>query len=103
MIRIGFECVGTFDIYYSRSIWHNNGTIIFKGICNIGHGSKISVNIIGNNVWICCRNSILKGSKIPDGCVLAAGSLIFRVFSENNCIIGGNPCKILKNNISWRS
>lgn len=56
---------------------------------------------IGNNVWICCRNLILKGSKIPDGCVIAAGSLTTGKFDEINCIIGGNPSKIFKSGITW--
>ncbi|MDN3584450.1 acyltransferase [Mucilaginibacter flavus] len=57
--------------------------------------------IIGNKVWIGCRCNILKGSLIPDGCVVGSGSLITKKLSGENNIFGGNPTRILKSNITW--
>ena len=65
--------------------------------------SKINEEvIIGNNVWIGSGVTILKGSKIPNGCVIACNSVINEKFTEENCLIGGIPAKILKKNIKWR-
>lgn len=58
--------------------------------------------IIGSNVWIGCGVTILKGVKIPDGTIIAAGSLVNKSFSERNTLIGGMPAKVLKNGVSWK-
>lgn len=42
--------------------------------------------IIGNNVWIGANSIILKGSKIGDDCVIAAGTVVKGKFEENTLI-----------------
>lgn len=61
--------------------------------------------VIGNHVWMGCRCTILKGVKLADHLVVAAGSTISKSFSSENIIIGGcgNDQRILKKNISWGS
>ncbi|WP_434581361.1 acyltransferase [Sulfurimonas sp. NW15] len=56
---------------------------------------------IGNNVWIGARSLILKGSVIPDGCIVGANTTITKSFTTKKSIIAGNPAEILKENISW--
>lgn len=56
---------------------------------------------IGNHVWIGTRAVILKGAKIGDGCIVAAGSVVTKSFPDN-CLIGGVTAKIIKENISWK-
>ncbi|MFB5193647.1 acyltransferase [Neobacillus sp. KR4-4] len=69
--------------------------------------SKVPINhnrevIIGEKVWIAAKVDILKGTVIPDHCVIAYGTLVAgKVFTESNCIIGGAPLKILKHSIDW--
>lgn len=67
-------------------------------------GKKVTPNeiIIGNNVWIGCGVKIYKGSVIPDGCVIAANSIVRGVFSSNNSLIGGHPAKVIKEAINWK-
>lgn len=50
---------------------------------------------IGKNVFIGCNCLILKGTVIGDNCTVGAGSVVSGVFEEN-CIIAGNPAKIIK-------
>ncbi len=57
--------------------------------------------IIGNHVWIMSRCIILKGTHLPDGCAVAANSLVNKKFNEENLLIGGTPAKIMKHNIRW--
>jgi acetyltransferase-like isoleucine patch superfamily enzyme len=57
--------------------------------------------IIGNKVWVGCRCTILKGSIIPSGSIVAANSLVTKKLTGDNCIFGGNPMKVLKENITW--
>lgn len=162
MIQIGFGDVGLFDNKKSRSIWDVSGNIIFRGNCQIGHGSKISVGekgnlvigkdflvtaestivafdhvefgnncllswdilimdtdfhpikdengfvingnkpiFIGNKVWIGCRTMVLKGSVIPDNTVIGANSMVTHQLEKSNSIYVGNPCKLIKEKISW--
>lgn len=55
--------------------------------------------VIGSNVWICANSTILKGSIVPDGCIVGANSLVNKEFKEDNCLIAGNPAQIKKRNI----
>ena len=58
-------------------------------------------NTIGDKVWIGCRTTILKGSVIPDGCVIGAGSLVTgKIFSPNTIIIG-SPAKSVRTIDGW--
>ncbi|WP_212667546.1 acyltransferase [Gottfriedia acidiceleris] len=57
--------------------------------------------IIGNKVWIGCRCTILKGTIIGDGNVVAANSVVTANYNNENSIIGGNPIRTLKDKIYW--
>jgi len=52
--------------------------------------------IIGNNVWIGSKVIILKGAKIGDNSIIAAGSVVLGKEYPSNVIIGGNPARIIK-------
>lgn len=50
---------------------------------------------IGKNVWIGSNSTILAGVTIGDGAIIGAGSIVTRNVPEN-CVVAGNPAKILK-------
>lgn len=54
--------------------------------------------IIGKNVWIGSDVRICKGVTIGDGSIIAANAVVTKSCPPN-CIMGGNPAKILKTNI----
>lgn len=56
---------------------------------------------IGEHVWVGSNVTILKGSKIPNGSVVASGSLVCSQFHEENILIGGNPARVLRHEITW--
>ncbi len=58
--------------------------------------------IVGNHVWIGARCTILKGSEIPNGCVIASNALVAGKLLEERALYGGQPAKILKENITWQ-
>ena len=163
IIKIGEYNVGSLDFKCERTIWQNNGTVIFNGAANIGSGSRLSVNeegllrigsafcitgkstiicnseitignncllswdilimdtdfhhihdynneiinpqesiVIGDNVWICCRNMIFKGVRICNDVVIAAGSKITKDITTPNAIIGGiDKQLVIKEKIYW--
>lgn len=55
---------------------------------------------IGDNVWIGCNSIILKGVTIGDGAVVAAGSVVTKDVPPKT-LVGGNPAKVLKEDIYW--
>ena len=70
--------------------------------------SKITLNqnkaiVVKNNVWIGCRNTILKGTYIDNGSVIASNSLINSSFKNKTNIIIGDKNKIIRENIYWEA
>lgn len=55
----------------------------------------------GNNIWMGCRCLVLKGSNIASGTIIAANSLLSGKNSKENCVIGGNPTRVIKENVFW--
>lgn len=58
--------------------------------------------VLGNHVWVGSEASILKGSFIPDGCVVGFKSNVCGFFENSNSAIVGNPAKVIKNDIVWK-
>ncbi len=56
---------------------------------------------IGNHVWIGTNSIILKGVTIGDNSIVAAGSIVNKDVPPN-CLVAGNPAKIIKENIEWK-
>lgn len=162
MIRLGFKTIGVFDYNYSRTLWDVYGTVVFKGVAEIGQGAKICTGpkgvlllgdsikitaqstlisyynvqigsdcliswdvlimdtdfhslydkqgnrinqpkpvIIGNHVWIGCRCLLLKGTVIPNACVIAANSLVNGVLDVEGVVYAGNPARPVKEGVTW--
>lgn len=56
--------------------------------------------IIGKNNWIGNHTSIMKGTVLPNDCIVASGSLINKDYSqESNVILAGSPAKVVKKNV----
>lgn len=51
--------------------------------------------VIGNNCWIGAKATFLDGTKLGDGCIVAAGAVVKDNFPDN-VIIAGIPAKIIK-------
>ena len=58
--------------------------------------------VIGNHVWIGLNASILKGSIVPAGSIIAANSTYLQSSSKNeNSVYAGNPAIEIKKCINW--
>jgi acetyltransferase-like isoleucine patch superfamily enzyme/coenzyme F420-reducing hydrogenase beta subunit len=55
---------------------------------------------IGNHVWIGNRAMVLKGVKIGEGAIIAAGAVVTKDVPAH-CVAGGVPAKVMKENIKW--
>ena len=93
-IKIGNDCAISWGV-----------TIIDDDHHTIKYDSKLKNKttgsvLIGNKVWIGCNVTILKNTIIGNNCVIAAGSVVKGQFPDN-VLIGGNPARIIKENVSW--
>lgn len=94
-------------IFASEKISIGNNCLIapFVYIVDSNHEIKKDINInqqpnntapiiIGNDVWLGTGSKILKGVKIGDGAIIAAGAIVNEDV-PSNAIVGGIPAKIL--------
>jgi acetyltransferase-like isoleucine patch superfamily enzyme len=61
---------------------------------------------IGKKVWLGSRVNVLKGTQLPDKCIVAAGSLCnkdYQVYGVEGIILGGSPAKLIKKDVEYVS
>ena len=96
-ITFGKQCLLSWDILIMdtdfHKIYNEDGQII---------NSPKSISI-GNHVWICSRNIILKGVTIGDNNIISANSTITKSIHDSNCVISGHgkTLEIVKRGIYW--
>jgi acetyltransferase-like isoleucine patch superfamily enzyme len=93
-ITIGHDCTISWDCLIMDTNWHSI-------ICT-KTGYKYPIQkpiIIGNNVWIGCQCTILKGTELADNTIVASNSKVSKAMLEKNVLVGSN-C-ILKRDVTW--
>lgn len=94
-VRFGDNCLLSWDNLFIDNDFHN---VIMKDGKTIGKSKDITV---GNDVWISCRCTVLKGTVIPDNCVIGSNSLLNKVYEKPNCLYAGVPAKMIKEIEKW--
>lgn len=92
--------IGKFCLFANVTIYSTD----YHAIYDYDSGKRINYGediFIDNYVWLALGVIVLKGSIIPAGCVVGAGSVVSRKFTENSTLICGNPAKIVKRKILW--
>ena len=96
------DCFGCLEIGNSVAISHNCSILTFDHVIDqkdisIKDAGAVSDSVyIGSNVWRGAGSRVLKGVRIMDGCVLAAGSVVNKDTHENG-IYAGVPAKLIRN------
>lgn len=94
-IEIGEKCLFS-HMRMSTSDVHSIFNLDTKKRINKSKDIKIS-----DHVWIAFDAFICKGAEIGENSVVGAKSLVSGGTYPRNCVIGGNPARILKTNITW--
>lgn len=95
-ITIGEKCLFAKDVTI-RSL---DGHKIFNVDKSVRENKSRDI-WIGNHVWLAKGCNILKGSYIGNDVVIATCAVVNKKIAKNNCIIGGIPAKVLKEDIVW--
>jgi acetyltransferase-like isoleucine patch superfamily enzyme len=92
---VGNGCVISWDCQFLDEDFH---WLEYEG--KVERDKKIA---IGDHVWIGCGVTVLKGARVPNGCVVAANSVVTKAFQEEKCILAVNPARIIKSDVAWGS
>lgn len=95
IVTIGRDCMISSGVSIIASDFHS--VIDLNTGKRINYASGVS---IGEHVWIGLNTIILKNSVIDNNVIVGAGSVVRGKFGSN-CVISGNPCKKVKEEIDW--
>lgn len=95
-VTIGKNCMFSWGIYLFASDTHTIYDAKTKKLLN--WGKEI---IIEDNVWVAMDCTVLKNSFIAKNCVVGASAVVAGKFTEENCVIAGNPAKVVKRGVAW--
>ena len=95
-VIIGNNCMLSWNIHIFASDSHTIYDAKTKKLLN--WGKEI---IIGDNVWVAMDCTVLKNSFIAKNCVVGASAVVAGKFTEENCVIAGNPAKVVKRGVAW--
>ncbi len=97
-IILGNDCMMSMDVMIWASDTHQILNIETNQIINRSNNGII----LADHCWCGHRVSILKGVQLPKNTIIGAGSIVTRSYEKENCIIAGNPARIIKENVIWK-
>lgn len=84
---------------YYVIVMDNDGHHIYDKMMN--HINPNKEIIIGDDVWLGGRCTVLKGSVIPPGCIIGSESLVRKALEKSCSIYSGNGPELIKEDIVW--
>lgn len=94
-VIFGDECLFSTDVIFRTGDSHS----IYEAGTNKRINPSRSIEV-GNRVWFGNKTIILKGVSIADDCIVATGAVVTKPV-QSNTVVGGNPAKVLKQNVQW--
>ena len=83
-------------------MWLDNNNIYYDSIIFTSKKDLINGDIVvDDHVWIGMRSMVLKNTIIGKNCIVGAASVCNKEYGKDNCLIAGNPAKIVKENVNW--
>lgn len=97
-IEVGRDCLFSANITLRAGDSHS--------VIDAETGARLNKSkdiIVGDHVWIGNTVILTKGTIIGEHSVIATGSVVVGKTYPCNVALGGNPAKVIKEGISWRS
>lgn len=94
-IKVGEDCMFSNNIQFRSTDSHS---IVDLNGKRINYAQNIE---IGNHCWLGLGCMVMKGVKMTDNIVIAAGSICTKEYMDKNVILAGNPAKVVKRNVNW--
>lgn len=89
-LSIGKDFICSWNVFITDSDWHFiEGQIPTQEVT------------ISDHVWVGNNCSILKGTHIGNGCMVASHSKLSSKSFEDDSLIGGAPAKVIKRPVRW--
>lgn len=57
--------------------------------------------VVGDRVWLAAEAALMKGARVPEGCVVGFRSTVMHGFDEPDCVLVGTPARIARRGILW--
>jgi len=95
-VTIGEDCMFANDIDIRTGDSHS--VIDLKTGERLNHAGDV---VIGRHVWIAPHTILLKGVTIGENSIIATGAVVTKS-CEAGVIMGGNPAKVIKTDVSWK-
>ena len=89
-LSIGTDLLCAWGVFITDSDWHET----------TGATSTMDT-VIGDHVWLAPNCSILKGSKIGNGCIVATSTVTHKASYPERCLLGGVPARVLAKGRQW--
>ena len=90
IIKIGENCNITADVLFET---HDAATLSVEKEC--GRWVIVGDIVVGNNVYIGTRTTILPGVHIGDNTIIGAGSVVTKDI-PSNVVAAGVPCRVIR-------
>lgn len=97
-IEVGRDCLFSANITLRAGDSHS--------VIDAETGTRLNISkdiIIGDHVWIGNTVIVTKGTMIGSHSVVATGAVITGKQFQTNVAIGGNPAKVIKEGINWKT
>jgi chloramphenicol O-acetyltransferase type B len=79
----------------THRMFYSDNNLAWHGFAYTKNFTEIQKTVIGNDVWIGARCTVLDGVKIGDGAIVATGSVVVKDV-EAYAIVGGVPAKLIR-------
>jgi len=89
-LSIGTDCIIAWGVFITDCDWHG-----------IAGRTSVTPTHIADKVWIAHNASILKGTRIGIGCVVAAHSVCCGRDYPPHALLAGAPAKVAREHIQW--
>ncbi len=55
--------------------------------------------VLGDQTWLGAGVTVVKGTRLAHGVMVAAGTVVYGEIAEANCIVGGNPPRVIRRGV----